>query len=99
MELDVKIQGEISQIRLPHTLSISDAAAMRDALLSIVDTRPTRVIVDLDQVAVVDTASLQLLASLMKTVTENGGQVQWENLSVALYMAACQLNLEEYLQL
>ena len=98
MELELSIDSEVSHIKLPATMNIADAGAIKAQLQRVIDARPTRVVIDLDAVVIADTATLQLLTSFVVTATRNGGKVQWDNLSVPLYMAACQLNLEEHLQ-
>jgi anti-anti-sigma regulatory factor len=98
MELELSVDSEVSHVKLPATMSIADAGALKTQLQRVIDARPTRVVIDLDAVVTADTATLQLLTSFVVTATRNGGRVQWDNLSVPLYMAACQLNLEEHLQ-
>lgn len=98
MELEVTPDSEVSHIRLPQTMSISDAVAMKAQLQRVLDARPARIAIDLDAVVSADAATLQLLTSFVRTAAANGGKIQWDNLSVPMYMAACQLNLEEHLQ-
>ena len=98
MELEMSVDSEVSHIKLPATMSIADAGSIKTQLQRIIDTRSTRIVIDLDAVVSADTAILQLLTSFVVTATKNGGKIQWDNLSVPLYMAACQLNLEEHLQ-
>jgi anti-anti-sigma regulatory factor len=99
MELEMSIDSEVSHIKLPATMSIAEASAIKAQLQRVIDARPGRIVIDLDAVVTTDTATLQLLTAFVVTATKNGGRVQWDNLSVPLYMAACQLNLEEHLQL
>lgn len=98
MELDMTVDSDVSHIRLPQTMSIADAAALKAQLQRVIDARAQRIVIDLDAVISADTAILQLLTSFVRTASGNGGRIQWDNLSVPLYMAACQLNLEEQLQ-
>lgn len=98
MELEISVDSDVSHVKLPQNMAITEVAAFKVQLQRVVDARPARVVVDLDAVISVDTASLQLLASFVITTTRNGGRVQWDNLSVPMYMTACQLNLEEHLQ-
>lgn len=98
MELEVNVASDVSTIKLPQTLSIADVAAFKGRLQDIIDVHPGRIVIDLDAVISADTAALQLLTAFVLSATRNGSRVQWDNLSVPLYMAACQLNLEEHLQ-
>ena len=85
-------------LRYLGRFSIADAAGLKSRLQEIIEVHPGRIIIDLDAVISADTAGLQLLTAFVTTATRNGSRVQWDNLSVPLYMAACQLNLEEQLQ-
>ena len=98
MELEVTVGADVSRIKLPQTMSIADAAMLKSRLQEIQDVHPGRIVIDLDAVVSTDTAGLQLLTAFVITAPRNGSRVQWDNLSVPLYMAACQLNLEEHLQ-
>ena len=98
MELELTIGADVSTVKLPQTMSIADAAGLKSRLQEIIEVNPGRIIIDLDAVISADTAGLQLLTAFVTTATRNGSRVQWDNLSVPLYMAACQLNLEEQLQ-
>lgn len=99
MDLNVDTSGDVPKVTLPKTMEIAEAAEAKVALQRIVDLAPIKVIVDLDYVISVDAASLQLLVSFVKTLDAAGVEIQWDNLSVPLYMVACQLNLEEHLKL
>ena len=98
MELEITVDSDVSHIKLPQTMHIAEAGALKAHLQRVMDARPTRIVIDLDAVVSADTAILQLLTSFVVTATKNGGRIQWDNLSVPLYMVACQLNLEEHLQ-
>ncbi len=98
MELEVSVGADVSRIKLPQTMSIADAAMLKSRLQEIQDVHSGRIVIDLDAVVSTDTAGLQLLTAFVITATRNGSRVQWDNLSVPLFMAACQLNLEEHLQ-
>lgn len=99
MELEVIAESEVSRIKLPQTLSIADVSAFKERLQEVMDVHPGRIVIDLDAVISVDTSVLQLLTAFVISATRTGSRIQWDNLSVPLYMAACQLNLEEHLQL
>ena len=98
MELELTIGADVSTVKLPQTMTIADAAGLKSRLQEIIEVHPGRIIIDLDAVISADTAGLQLLTAFVTTATRNGSRVQWDYLSVPLYMAACQLNLEEQLQ-
>lgn len=98
MEIELSIGADVSRIKLPQTMSIADATDLKSRLQEIIEVHPSRIVIDLDAVISADTAGLQLLTAFVITATRNGSRVQWDNLSVPLYMAACQLNLEEQLQ-
>ena len=97
-ELEIAIGTDVAQMKLPQTLSIADAGTFKARLQEVLDVQPGRIVIDLDAVVSTDTASLQLLTAFVLSATRNGSRIQWDNLSVPLYMAACQLNLEEHLQ-
>jgi len=98
MTLEVTVDGEVSRIVLPQTMGMAEAGAMKAQLQEVIDARPARIVIDLDAVVSADTAILQLLTGFVITASANGGRIEWDNLSVPMYMAACQLNLEEQLQ-
>ncbi len=98
VELELSVGADISRLKLPQTISIADAAVFKARLQEILDVQPGRIVIDLDAVISADTAGLQLLTSFVLSASRNGSRIQWDNLSVPLYMAACQLNLEEHLQ-
>jgi len=97
-ELAITVGSDVSRMTLPQTLSIADASAFKSRLQEILDVQPGRIVIDLDAVVSTDTAGLQLLTAFVLSATRNGSRIQWDNLSVPLYMAACQLNLEAHLQ-
>lgn len=99
MDLELRIDGETVRMKFPATMAIADAAGLKASLQEVVDARPRTVIADLDDVMAVDTAVLQLLAAFVGAIRRDGVTLQWDNLSVPMYMAACHLNLEEHLQL
>lgn len=98
MELEIRIEGDLARLSLPQAMVIDEVADMKARLQEVIDARPARVVVDLDAVISADTASLQLLTAFVAAVSAGGGSFEWDNLSVPLYMAACQLNLEEHLK-
>jgi len=97
--LVIDTSADVPKITLPKSMEVADVADAKTALQTIVDLSPIKVVVDLDHVISVDAASLQLLVSFVKTLDSTGVEVQWDNLSVPLYMVACQLNLEDHLKL
>jgi anti-anti-sigma regulatory factor len=98
MELELSVAADVSRIKLPQTMSIADAAGLKARLQEVIDVHPGRIIIDLDAVVSADTAGLQLLTAFVISASRNGSVIEWDNLSVPLYMSACQLNLEEALQ-
>ncbi len=99
MDLELRIDGETARIKLPATMGIEDALGLKASLQEVVDARPRAVVADLDAVMAVDTAALQLLTAFVAAMRSDGVALQWDNLSVPMYMSACHLNLEEHLQL
>ena len=98
MELEITIGSDASIVKLPHSMSIEDVASLKGKLQEVLDAHSGRVVIDLDAVISADAAALQMLTAFVMSATRGGSKVQWDNLSVPLYMAACQLNLEEHLQ-
>lgn len=99
MDLELRIDAETVRMKLPPTLAIADAVALKAGLQEVIDARPRTVVVDLDAVMAVDTAALQVLTAFVAAIRRDSVSLQWDNLSVPMYMAACHLNLEEHLQL
>jgi anti-anti-sigma regulatory factor len=99
MELKIDTDKPVPTVTLPRSLEIADVAEAKQALQQIVDLAPAKIAIDLDHVISVDTASLQMLVSFVSSLESTGVEVQWDNLSVPMYMVACQLNLEEHLKL
>lgn len=99
MDLELRIDGDTARIKLPPTMAIAEAVGLKTSLQEVVDARPRTVVADLDAVMAVDTAALQVLTAFVAAMRRDGVSLQWDNLSVPMYMAACHLNLEEHLQL
>ncbi len=99
MDLPIDTQGDRSSLRLPAALEIGNVVELKAALQPLVDAKPATVAIDLEDVISVDVAGMQLLISLIRSLQAQGGNVQWDNLSVPLYTAACELGLEDHLQL
>ena len=57
------------------------------------------VALDVEDVVAVDTAALQALVAFVRALQARGARVEWENLSVPLYVAASALDLQDAMAL
>lgn len=85
------------RIALPRTLEMSSIGEVYNLLKSAADSMAERFFVDMDEVAIVDTAAVQLLIIFLQSIESRGGSVEWENLSIQVYQAAAELGLEDAL--
>jgi anti-anti-sigma regulatory factor len=85
--------------RLPQIIEIGQVAGFCAELRKLAAAGSPVVTLDLEDVVVADTAALQTLVCFVRTMQSRGGRVEWENLSVPVYMAACTLDLQDALGL
>lgn len=84
--------------QLPSELTTSSVSELKVTLLDILTTK-TVIELDISSVLKADTASIQLLCSLQKSLAETQQNIQWHGKSDALFVAAKTLGVQGFLAL
>jgi phospholipid transport system transporter-binding protein len=79
-------------VRLPPSISVSDCAALKQQLLALVKSSDT-VLIDVTDVALIDTAALQLVYAFSRERSGNGLSTNWQGHSPTFRNAATALGL------
>ncbi len=82
---------------LPNVIDIQKAADLREEWLAIMVDAPPEIVIDGVGTLRVDTAGLQVLCALMRSITERGIRICWRQKSVAIEEAATLLGLHHVL--
>jgi ABC-type transporter Mla MlaB component len=85
--------------KLPQIIEIGNIHEIYNQLAALMAQNTPVVALDVEDIVVVDTAAVQLLASFVRSLAARGARVEWENLSVPLYQAAETLDMQEALTL
>ena len=85
-------------MKLAKTLHISHAEQLRDELESLFDS-DAKIRLDMSAIEAVDTASIQILCALKKSLLASKGEIEWLGTSPALLAAAQRLGVQEFLDL
>ncbi len=85
-------------MKLTGKLHISDVEKLSNALKEILDSEQN-IKLDITEVTDADTASLQVLCALQKSLSFTGNRIGWIGESEALNNIASQLGVEDYLDL
>jgi len=85
-------------MKLPSKLHISEVEKLRQDLDAILDS-PDTVTIDISDVESTDTASLQVICALQKSLALTHNKIAWEGSSKAFKDAADMLGVTEFLSL
>jgi len=85
-------------MKLPSKLHISDVEKFRQDLEGILDS-PKTITIDISDVESIDTASLQVLCALQKSLALTHNKIAWEGSSKAFKDAADVLGVADFLSL
>ena len=69
-------QADVSSLQLTGALDVTSAPTLGPTVDALVESRPTRVVVDLSGLDLIDSSGVACLVGLYKRVRSNGGQVQ-----------------------
>ncbi len=75
MLLQPKDHGPVCVIRLPQNLTMANAPAYRHAIRDVIDEGRDRLVMDMSDVAFVDSSGLSVLISALKAARKVGGDV------------------------
>ena len=84
--------------QLPSELTTSSVIELQTTLIELL-TNQTEIKLDISSVLKADTASVQLLCSLQKSLIKTQQTIQWHGKSDALFVAAKTLGVQEFLAL
>lgn len=82
-----------AKVVLPARMQINDLEGFCKELRKIYASKKTRVVLDGGDLSLIDSAGVQLLVAFIRSFTNKGGAVEWENYSVQLYQMADELGL------
>ena len=80
MNISSNRHGSVDVVKLPHRLVMANAPAVRKELLELIDTDHHHLVLDLGEVAFVDSSGLSVLVSALKAANKNAGSVALLNL-------------------
>jgi anti-sigma B factor antagonist len=75
MTIDFDIRAETAIVRLPATLVLANAAAVRRALQDRIAAGPARLVLDLSQVEFADSSGLSAILACVSAARRQGGDV------------------------
>ena len=97
-ELPATETARESTIVLDNTVVISNISQIRDKLLGFTDGYE-KIVIDMDNVEMIDTAGLQLLTSFIMSMKQKSVDISWQGESAALRDTARLLGLTKHLSL
>ena len=80
MNISSNRHGSVDVVKLPQRLVMANAPAVRKELLELIDTDHHHLVLDLGEVAFVDSSGLSVLVSALKAANKNAGSVALLNL-------------------
>lgn len=86
-------------ITLPAAVDIQKVADLREEWLSLLQGQPATIVVNVDELARIDTTGLQLLCALRQSAEQRGIPTAWQGYSAAIVEAAELLGLTIHLHL
>ncbi len=81
MNISNQQHGNVDVVKLPQRLVMENAPAVRKDLLHLIDTGHQQLVLDLGEVAFVDSSGLSVLVSALKAANKNAGSVVLLNLT------------------
>lgn len=75
MTIEFEIRGETAIVRLPATLVLANASAVRAALLQRINAGPARLVLDMSQVEFADSSGLSAILACVSAARRRGGNV------------------------
>ena len=81
MNISNQQHGNVDVVKLPQRLVMENAPAVRKDLLHLIDTGHQQLVLDLGEVAFVDSSGLSVLVSALKAANKNTGSVVLLNLT------------------
>ena len=81
MNISNQQYGNVDVVKLPQRLVMANAPAVRKDLLHLIDTGHQQLVLDLGEVAFVDSSGLSVLVSALKAANKKAGSVVLLNLT------------------
>ena len=81
MNISNQQHGSVDVVKLPQRLVMENAPAVRKDLLHLINTGHQQLVLDLGEVAFVDSSGLSVLVSALKAANKNAGSVVLLNLT------------------
>ena len=85
-------------MKLSNTLHINTVVQLHESLMSLLET-DDEVCLDISDVEAVDTASIQVLCALQKSLLASKGKIKWRGTSETLLKATQLLDVATFLDL
>ncbi len=83
---------------LPRSLEIADIGKVYQEVLKMTANTYKKFVVDAGEVALIDTAGIQLIVQLLMVLRSTGCEVSWINDSVQIYQMAAELGVADQLE-
>lgn len=85
-------------MKLKSKLHISDAETLAHELVACLESSEP-IIIDISEVSDADTASMQILCALQKSLSLTDNQIEWSGASQSLADAAAQIGVKDFLNI
>ena len=82
-----------ARLVLPAHLLINNLDSLHAELCKLLKGKKQQLVVDGGEIALADSAGVQLLVAFFRSFLAGGGKVEWENYSVQLYQMADELGM------
>jgi anti-anti-sigma regulatory factor len=83
---------------LPRKMEIAEIGNVYKDVQKFSGEAHKKCVLDAGEVALIDTAGIQLIVQLLTTLKSEGCEVSWENDSIQIYQMAAELGLAEQLE-